>query len=104
MELDGAELMWGGKPLKGHSIPAVYGSYEPTAVKVPLKHFRAMKKRNLITKELFGPFCVFVEYGDKDLDYLLEILEELPHHLSAALVTNDPIFSNKVLGETINGT
>lgn len=56
LELDGAELLFGGVPLKNHSIPAVYGSYEPTAIKVPLKHFRAAKKRALLTTELFGPF------------------------------------------------
>ena len=55
MELDG-ELLWGGKPLKRHKIPDVYGAYEPTAIKVPLKHFRAMRKRKLLTTELFGPF------------------------------------------------
>lgn len=56
LALDGAELLFGGVPLKNHHIPAVYGSYEPTAIKVPLKHFRAKKKRDLLTTELFGPF------------------------------------------------
>jgi len=56
LELDGAELMHGGKPLKNHSIPACYGAYEATTVKVPLKHFRGKKKRELLTTELFGPF------------------------------------------------
>lgn len=56
LELDGAELLFGGAPLRNHTIPPVYGAYEPTAIKVPLKHFRALKKRNLITTELFGPF------------------------------------------------
>ena len=56
LELDGAELLCGGVPLKNHSIPSIYGSYEPTAIKVPLKHFRAKKKRDLLTTELFGPF------------------------------------------------
>ena len=32
MQLDGAELLFGGVPLKNHSIPAIYGSYEPTAI------------------------------------------------------------------------
>ena len=45
LELDGAELLFGGVPLKNHSIPAVYGSYEPTGIKVPLKHFRGKMKR-----------------------------------------------------------
>ena len=104
MELDGAELLFGGVPLKNHTIPSVYGSYEPTAIKVPLKHFRAKKKRELITTELFGPFQIIVEYGDKDVDYRLEILNKLPHHLTAACVSNDPVFSDKVLGASMNGT
>lgn len=40
LELEGAKLLWGGVPLKNHKIPACYGSYEPTAVYVPLRHFR----------------------------------------------------------------
>lgn len=56
LELDGAELLFGGSPLRNHTIPPIYGSYEPTAIKVPLKHFRGSKKRALITTELFGPF------------------------------------------------
>lgn len=40
LELEGAKVLWGGKPLTGHSIPEKYGSFEPTAVYVPLKHFR----------------------------------------------------------------
>ena len=39
--LSGVELLFGGEPLTGHSIPSIYGAYKPTAVKVPLKHFKA---------------------------------------------------------------
>lgn len=56
LELDGAKVLWGGKPLTGHSIPERYGSFEPTAVYVPLKHFRRAHKFDLITTEVFGPF------------------------------------------------
>ena len=89
LALDGTELLFGGVPLKGHSIPSIYGAYEPTAIKVPLKHFRGQKKRNLLTTELFGPFQIVVEYGDKDLDFLLDTINNLPHHLTAACVSND---------------
>lgn len=34
--LPGAKVLFGGKPLKNHSIPSFYGAYEPTAVSVPL--------------------------------------------------------------------
>lgn len=104
LELDGAELLFGGVPLKNHSIPSVYGSYEPTAIKVPLKHFRAAKKRALICTELFGPFQIVVEYGTNDLDFLLDTINDLPHHLTAACVSNDRMFVDKVMSNTINGT
>ena len=104
LALDGAELLFGGVPLKNHTIPAIYGSYEPTAIKVPLKHFRGKKKRELLTRELFGPFSLVVEYGNNDVDFLLETLEALPHHLTAACVSNDPFFTDKILGSTMNGT
>jgi len=104
LELDGAELLFGGKPLKNTTIPAIYGSYEPTAVKVPLKHFRSKKKRDLICTELFGPFQIVVEWGNKDLDYIVEILNGLPNFLTAACVSNDVQFVDKIMGQTMNGT
>lgn len=48
LELDGAKILWGGKRLKGHSIPERYGSFEPTAVYIPIKHFTAKRKIKLI--------------------------------------------------------
>ena len=103
LAVPGAELLFGGSPLTGHEIPPRYGAYEPTAVRVPLDalaggHFE------LLTTELFGPFQVVVTYGDGDLDVVLEILERISHHLTAAVVSADPVFQNKVLGATVNGT
>jgi len=34
----------------------------------------------------------------------VETLENLPHHLTAAIVSNDVLFSEKMLGLSINGT
>ncbi len=56
LELEGAKLLFGGHPLKNHTIPQIYGAWAPTAVFVPLKHFRGERKRKLLTTELFGPF------------------------------------------------
>lgn len=57
LELDGAKLLFGGEPLpQPHKIPEQYGSYKPTAIFVPLKHFRSDRKFKLLTTELFGPF------------------------------------------------
>jgi 1-pyrroline-5-carboxylate dehydrogenase len=103
MELDGAQLLFGGKPLKNHSIPAVYGAYEPTAIFVPLKHFRSAKKFKLLTTELFGPFQIITEFNDSQEDRVLEILEEQQAHLTAGIVSNDAAFTEKVLSHTVNG-
>jgi len=89
LELDGAKIIFGGTPLTGHSIPSCYGSYQPTAIYVPLKHFRGPKKLKLLTTELFGPFQVVTEYGNNDVDKVLRIMESIPHHLTAAVVSND---------------
>lgn len=105
LELDGAKILFGGEPLpQPHKIPAIYGSFKPTAVFVPLKHFRGEKKFKLLTTELFGPFQIVTEYGNKDVDYLLEILEGMSHHLTAAVVSNDSVFQERILSSTVNGT
>ena len=36
LQIPGAKLLFGGKPLTGHSIPEQFGAFEPTAVFVPL--------------------------------------------------------------------
>ena len=103
LAVPGAELLFGGKPLEGHSIPSCYGAMEATAVRVPIaavtgEHF------NLITTELFGPFQVIVSWDDSELPMVLDILERMSHHLTAAVVSKDVNFQNAVLGATVNGT
>ena len=105
LELEGSKLLFGGKPLaEAHNIPTIYGSYQPTAIFVPLRHFRSPKKFKLLTTELFGPFQIVTEYKDKEIDTVLNTLEKMSHHLTAAVVSNDPIFTQKILGSTVNGT
>jgi 1-pyrroline-5-carboxylate dehydrogenase len=103
LAVPGAELLFGGKPLKGHTIPACYGAMEATAVQVPVRaatgeHF------DLITTELFGPFQVIISWADGELPLVLEMLENMSHHLTAAVVSKDIHFQNAVLGATVNGT
>ena len=103
MGVPGAELLFGGNPLEGHSIPERYGAMEPTAIKVPIdaavgEHF------DLITTELFGPFQIVVTWGDGDLPKVLDVLERMSHHLTAAVVSRDTDFQSAVLGATVNGT
>lgn len=99
----GARLLFGGKPLSGHRIPDCYGTLEPTAVEVPLAAL-AGEQFDLVTRELFGPFQVVVNYGDDDLPEVLEVLERISQHLTAAIVSNDIPFQQRVLGATVNGT
>ncbi len=103
LAVEGAELLFGGKALEGHTIPDCFGAYEPTAIRVPLA---AMTGDNfdLLAKELFGPFQVVVVYGDDELDTVLSLFERLQNHLTAAVVSADVLFQNKVLGATVNGT
>ncbi|MFT5500625.1 MAG: 1-pyrroline-5-carboxylate dehydrogenase [Woeseiaceae bacterium] len=103
LAIPGAELLFGGKPLQGHSIPQCYGAIEATAIRVPLdaalgEHF------SLVTTELFGPFQIIVTWGDDELPKVLQILERMSHHLTAAVVSSDVAFQNEVLGATVNGT
>jgi 1-pyrroline-5-carboxylate dehydrogenase len=55
----GAKLLFGGKALTNHSIPAVYGAIEPTAVFIPIKEMLSPEIFPLATTEVFGPFQVW---------------------------------------------
>ena len=101
--IPGAEVLFGGNPLSGHSIPDCYGAYEPTAVSVPLSAV-AGESFTLATTELFGPFQVIVEYDDDELDTVLGVLERMDQHLTAAVVSADLGFQHRVLSATVNGT
>lgn len=101
--LPGASVLFGGKPLANHEIPDCYGTLQPTAVEVPLAAL-AGEHFELATTELFGPFQVIVSYGDKQLPTVLQVLERMSHHLTAAVVSNDVTFQNRVLAATVNGT
>jgi 1-pyrroline-5-carboxylate dehydrogenase len=103
LSISGSRLLFGGKPLGGHSIPPCYGALEATAAQVPLAALAA-DHFELITTELFGPFQIVVSYTDSDLPVVLSVLERMTHHLTAGIVSNDPIFLDEVLGSTVNGT
>jgi 1-pyrroline-5-carboxylate dehydrogenase len=76
---------------------------EATAVRVPIDE-AAGAHFDLVTTELFGPFQVIISWTDKDLPKVLDILERMSHHLTAAVVSQDITFQNAVLGATVNGT
>lgn len=53
LKIPGAKVMWGGKLLKDHSIPSCYGSFEPTAIYVPLEEM--LKVRPSFSTHLWTP-------------------------------------------------
>lgn len=104
LEIPGARLLFGGKPLTGHSIPSPYGAFEPTAIFVPIEELLKPEHFELATTEIFGPFQVVTEYSDAQLPLVLEACERMDHHLTAAVVSNDIGFVQHVLANTVNGT
>jgi 1-pyrroline-5-carboxylate dehydrogenase len=93
LQIPGSKLLFGGKELKNHSIPSIYGALEPTAVYVPIEEIlKDNKTYELVTKEIFGPFQIVTEYKKDQLPLVLEALERMHAHLTAAVVSNDPIF------------
>lgn len=105
LALPGARLEFGGRQLAGHSIPPVYGAFEPTAVHVPLREIlRSKESFATATTEIFGPFQVLTEYSDAELPLVLEACERMKAHLTAAVVSNDAHFLQTVLANTVNGT
>lgn len=103
--LPGARVMFGARPLTGHSIPERYGAIEPTAVYVPLKSMLASPAAyELVTREVFGPFQIVTDFTSEQLPLVLEACERMQSNLTAAVVSNDPVFVNHVLSHTVNGT
>lgn len=106
LTIPGASIAFGGDliPSKEHSIPSCYGSWNPTAVKIPIKQLLLEENFSLCTTEIFGGFQIIVDYNDDELHLVLEALERVDAHLTAAVVSNDVLFQNKVLAHTVNGT
>jgi len=107
LRIPGAKLLFGGEELNGgaHSIPACYGAVQPTAIFVPIAEMiRSPKVFALVTTEIFGPFQVVTEFSDAEMPLLLEGLERLDEHLTAAVVSNDPTFQQTLLSHSVNGT
>lgn len=102
--LPGARICFGAEELQGHHVPKCYGAIKPTAVFVPLAELLKPENFKACTTEIFGPFQVITSYTDETLPGVLEACERMSHHLTAAIVSNDPDFINHCLGYTVNGT
>lgn len=104
LQISGSKLLFGGEALENHNIPAIYGAIKPTAVFVPLEEILKDNNYELVTKETFGPFQIVTEYKHNQLPLVLNALEKMHAHLTAAVVSNDPLFLQEVIGKTVNGT
>lgn len=104
LEIPGSYVAFGGKELSNHQVPKKYGMLEPTAVFVPIEEALKPEHFSEVMKEIFGPFQVLTSYDDQSVELVLEACERMSHHLTAALVSNDPRFQDKILGSTVNGT
>ncbi|KAK6123343.1 hypothetical protein DH2020_042915 [Rehmannia glutinosa] len=104
LEIKGSKLLFGGEALQNHNIPAVYGAIKPTAVFIPLEEILNENNYELVTKEIFGPFQIVTEYKHNQLSLVLNVLERMHAHLTAAVVSNDPLFLQDVIGNSVNGT
>jgi len=105
LDIPGAKLLFGGEPLVGHRIPKCYGAIQPTAVFVPLHEIVANSDHcKLATTEVFGPVQVITTYDQSNLALVLQVCEHMENHLTAAVVSNDSVFTNHILGATVNGT
>ncbi|UIZ21598.1 hypothetical protein KXD40_000910 [Peronospora effusa] len=104
LKIPGARVAFGAEELENHSIPEKYGAVKPTAIFVPLKEFVKPDNFELVTTEIFGPFQVVTEYDDSELPQVLDALELMNAHLTAAVVSNDQDFVSEVLSATVNGT
>lgn len=104
LDIPGSKILFGAEPLQNHSIPTIYGALKPTALFVPLQEILKEKYFELVTKEIFGPFQIVTEYKQDQLPLVLDACERMHAHLTAAVVSNDPLFVQEVLGKSVNGT
>jgi 1-pyrroline-5-carboxylate dehydrogenase len=100
--IPGARVACGGTELESHSIPKCYGAIRPTAVYVPIEQIQP--NLALVTTEVFGPVQVLTTYRDSELHEVRGLCESIDRHLTAAIVSKDPVFINRILGSTVNGT
>lgn len=104
LQIPGSKVLFGGKELSNHNIPECYGAFEPTAIFVPIHEMLKYENFDVCVTELFAPFQVVTQYANDEIDLVLEACERMSHHLTAAVVSNDVKFTNKVLANTVNGT
>jgi 1-pyrroline-5-carboxylate dehydrogenase len=104
LEIPGTELLFGGNLQENSTVPKCYGSWMPTAIKIPLSQLVKDEFFHLCTTEIFGPFQIVVEYDNNNINDVLNVLERLEAHLTAAIVSKDIQFQNFMIANSVNGT
>ncbi|XP_042478605.1 delta-1-pyrroline-5-carboxylate dehydrogenase 12A1, mitochondrial-like [Macadamia integrifolia] len=61
-------------------------------------------RRKLKDLTIVPVLTIITEYKQDQLPIVLDALERMHAHLTAAVVSNDPLFMQKVIGKTVNGT
>ncbi|KAL8426345.1 hypothetical protein ACSSS7_008155 [Eimeria intestinalis] len=88
LQLPGARLLFGGRPVEGREPPPGFGLFQPTAVQLSLQLLLENEDaRKIATTEVFGPLQVVVEWADGDEPSVASLTQQLPHHLTAAIVS-----------------
>ena len=103
LAIPNSNCLFGNESLKNHNIPSHYGAIKPTAIQIPIEQLMT-EYFDLITSEVFAPIQIVISYNDDTLPIVLEGLESITHNLTAAVVSNDLHFQQKILGNTVNGT
>jgi 1-pyrroline-5-carboxylate dehydrogenase len=103
-KIPGAKVLVGGQRVtESNNVPSIYGLFQPTIVSLPFSEVSKRENSELIFKELFGPLLIVTEYDTPELQKVIDVTEEIPFHLTAAVVSNDPAFVNFVAKNTVNG-
>jgi 1-pyrroline-5-carboxylate dehydrogenase len=58
---------------------------------------------SLLSTEFFAPFQIVTKYAPSQVDDILTILEQIPHHLTASVCSNDIQFIHKIVSNSVNG-
>lgn len=84
-------------------MPENYGLFQPTALLIPLKQLLDPRHWPLLNREVFGPIQIVAFYEDQDIDQVINYLNGHENHLTAGIVSNDVLFINRILRNTVNG-
>ena len=102
LKIERAKLLWGNASFVPPAGCEGYGYMMPTAIEVPLDKIR--QYFDIVTTEVFAPFQLVIPWEtDEELEQIISFLNDLPRHLTAAVVDRDKSFCQKILSRTKPG-